>query len=971
VSDLRAQLESGLAGRYRVERELGRGGMAIVFLAHDLRHDRCVAVKVLHPELAAAVGPGRFLREIEIAATLQHPHIIPLFDSGQIGDLLYYVMAYAESGSLRARLAREKQLPLQDALEITRQVASALSFAHAHGVVHRDVKPENILLQGDQAVVADFGIARAISEAGAERITGTGLALGTPSYMSPEQATGERELDGRSDLYSLACVVYEMLAGEPPFTGATPQAIMARRLAGAVPELRVVREGVPRAMARAVERALAKARADRFSSVAQFSAALTAAAEQLPPAASTEAPPPTVDGPRRKRRAVALTSAVTLGLVAVVILGARLLRPTEPMALEPNLVAVAPFDVIGTGVGTWREGVMDLLSRNLDGAGPLRTVLPAVVLRSWNQMAQLASAQQLGRRTGAELCITGSVVSSGADSLLLSARVLDVGTSETLGEVRVAGTASRIDRAVDSLTMGLLEAIGRSRPIGAVRLASIHSASLPALKAYLEGEQYFRRAAWDSAAGYFERAAALDPGFALAFHRIFESRGFPTPGLDSLVWTYALRAGALNRGLAVRESLVVAADSILAPIMVGSVPDTVTPHQVSRALATLQVAARQFPNDPEVWYQLGKTRSRFGWIVGIVPQQALEPLDRSISLDSAFAPAYVEALQIAMMAGGPRATERYLTAYLRLQPTGPPANVARLASLLMDPTRARSGAAIGVLDTASALLLYHTLNVLQWWSDSAETVTQLARHLAARPTEPNISPDPAFFRRVLSYSLAWRGHLGEAYRVWDGKRLAVLTQVALLGGVPRDTASRIFGRLLRTEPWPSASLVLALPWWGQAGDTISLKQVITRARTLRRSGADREIRYLDQSARAYLALSRADTTTALRLFLGLSHSQNYDVIGDWERYLAIRLLNSRAQYREALQRLDREVRSTPLPLDVLLALERGRALEGLGDPGAAAPYAEVSDTWAHADSTVQPMVAEARAGLTRLRKMRR
>jgi eukaryotic-like serine/threonine-protein kinase len=219
VSNPRDQLQAGLAERYVLERELGRGGMATVYLARDLRHDRPVALKVLHPELAHALGPERFRREVEIAARLQHPHILPVHDSGEAAGQLWYTMPYVEGESLRDRLEREPRLPLGAALEITRQAALALDYAHRHGVVHRDVKPENILLSDGQALVADFGIAKAVGEVGGERLTGTGITVGTPAYMSPEQAGGDSHVDGRSDLYSLGCVLYEMLAGEPPFPG--------------------------------------------------------------------------------------------------------------------------------------------------------------------------------------------------------------------------------------------------------------------------------------------------------------------------------------------------------------------------------------------------------------------------------------------------------------------------------------------------------------------------------------------------------------------------------------------------------------------------------------------------------------------------------------------------------------------------------------------------------------------------------
>jgi eukaryotic-like serine/threonine-protein kinase len=218
--------EAALGDRYRIERPLGAGGMATVYLAEDLKHHRRVAVKVLRPELAAALGPERFLREIETTAGLRHPHILPLFDSGEAAGFLYYVMPYVEGESLEDRIARERQLSLDDAVRIAREVADALSYAHAHGVVHRDIKPGNILLEGGHAVVADFGIARAVRAAGDERLTQTGMAVGTPTYMSPEQASGETEVDGRSDLYSLACVLYEMLAGQPPFTGPTAESVL-------------------------------------------------------------------------------------------------------------------------------------------------------------------------------------------------------------------------------------------------------------------------------------------------------------------------------------------------------------------------------------------------------------------------------------------------------------------------------------------------------------------------------------------------------------------------------------------------------------------------------------------------------------------------------------------------------------------------------------------------------------------------
>jgi serine/threonine-protein kinase len=273
------RLSSALSDRYRIERPLGRGGMATVFLADDLKHHRRVALKVLDPEVGAAIGPERFLREIETVARLTHPHILPLHDSGVADGLLFYVMPYVEGESLRDRLTREKQLPLEDALRIAREVADALDYAHRRGVVHRDIKPENILLEEQHALVADFGVARAIAAAGGEKLTTTGLVIGTPAYMSPEQVGGSGSLDGRSDEYSLGCVLYEMLAGQPPFTGPTVESLMHQQLSADPRPVTVLRTAAPPAVDRALTRALAKTPADRFRTAAEFAAALTAGGE--------------------------------------------------------------------------------------------------------------------------------------------------------------------------------------------------------------------------------------------------------------------------------------------------------------------------------------------------------------------------------------------------------------------------------------------------------------------------------------------------------------------------------------------------------------------------------------------------------------------------------------------------------------------------------------------------------------------
>ena len=328
MADMTGQLTTALANRYRIESHLGEGGMATVYLAHDLKHDRPVALKVLRPELAAVIGAERFLNEIKVTANLQHPHILPLHDSGDADGFLFYVMPYVEGETLRDKLDREKQFAIDEAIEITKSVAAALDYAHRHDVIHRDIKPENILIHEGQALVADFGIALAVSQAGGTRLTETGLSIGTPHYMSPEQAMGDRELDARSDVYSLGAMLYEMLAGDPPYTGSTAQAIVAKVITEKAPPVTTHRDTVPPHVAASVTKALSKLPADRFTSAAAFSEALTNPAFTLPSMAATAVAgaPEAVGMARWVRFAWPTVAAVLAGLALW-----GWLRPQPPM----------------------------------------------------------------------------------------------------------------------------------------------------------------------------------------------------------------------------------------------------------------------------------------------------------------------------------------------------------------------------------------------------------------------------------------------------------------------------------------------------------------------------------------------------------------------------------------------------------------------------------------------------------------
>ncbi len=343
MPELLSRLQSALADRYRLDREIGAGGMATVYLAQDLRHDRRVAVKVLRPELAAVIGAERFLAEIKLTANLQHPHILPLFDSGEADSFLFYVMPFVEGETLRERLTREKQLAVPDALRIADQVAAALDYAHRHGVVHRDIKPENILLHDGSALVADFGIALAASKAGGTRMTETGMSLGTPHYMSPEQAMGEREITARSDVYALGCVLYEMLTAEPPFTGATAQAVVARVVTETPRALVTQRHTIPQYVEAAVLTALEKLPADRFATAADFAEALRNKGYTATTAVPTQAAPAL---PVRRRRDPRLAAALGVAGVALVAALWGWLRPAPRQPLTQFSIALHPSEAL-------------------------------------------------------------------------------------------------------------------------------------------------------------------------------------------------------------------------------------------------------------------------------------------------------------------------------------------------------------------------------------------------------------------------------------------------------------------------------------------------------------------------------------------------------------------------------------------------------------------------------------------------
>jgi len=461
-----SRLSAALAGRYKIERVIGRGGMATVYLADDLRHRRKVAIKVLEPELAYAVGGERFLREIEIAAGLSHPHIVPLFDSGDADGQLFYVMPFLEGESLRDRIERERYLPIDDAVSITRHVASALDYAHARNVIHRDIKPENILIYEGEAMVADFGIALAANAAQAPRITGTGLVVGTPEYMSPEQALDEGA-DGRSDQYSLACVLFELLAGEPPYTGPSPTSIIAKRLMDPVPSVRRLRGTVPAPMDEAIARALAKVPADRFVTAGEFAGALTAPA------------------------------------------------PSRPRA---TAVAVLPFRNLSADPENeyFADGITEDVIAHLSKIRALKVISRNSVM-PFKQRTQ--SLREIGATLGATALLDGSVRRAG-DRVRIVAQLVDGESDQHLWVETYDRKLDDIFAIQTDVALHIADAL-KAELSGEeqTRVRKEPTHDLQAYQLFLQGRQFYIRYTPESieqSIDYYDRAVARDPSFALA-----------------------------------------------------------------------------------------------------------------------------------------------------------------------------------------------------------------------------------------------------------------------------------------------------------------------------------------------------------------------------------------------------------------------------------------------------------------------
>ncbi len=670
------RLTAALADRYRIERELGAGGMATVYLAHDLKHNRQVAIKVLRPELAAALGADRFLREIETTANLQHPHILPLFDSGAVSltddsrlptagsQLLFYVMPFVNGETLRARLARTGPLPLDEAVRYTTEIADALAKAHKAGVVHRDIKPENIFIADGHALVLDFGIAKAVASShrpegppgpkdpanpsGPSILTTLGVSIGTPAYMAPEQVAGDPNIDHRADLYALGLVAYEMLAGGSPYTATTPAQQMAAHIAQAPAPVELKRKDCPPALAALVMRCLAKNPDERWQSADDIVNQLRA----------LDTAPLQRSAARGGQRIAIIAGALLLGLAAVFMF--RRNAHPAPSAASANVIAVLPFTVRGGPQFAYLgEGIVDLLSTSLDGAAGLRSVNAHALLGYAGQDASAMSVERAGAVADhfkAGLFVMGDVLEVGG-KLRLSASLFDrANEAKPLAEATVDGDPGDVTSLVDLLATRL--AADRSAEGGArlTRTAAVTTSSIPALKAYMEGEQAYRAGQYVAATKAFQEAVTADTGFALAFHRLGMAQERMAWADDSrrsaeLAFLHSDRLSAHDRRFL--EALL-----------------TMRRGHAGEAEQQFRAIAQSWPDDAEAWYQLGELSFHGNPLRGQSFTDSRTAFSQALFLDPGDLGALYHLMRIAARDGNQPLLDSLSARFYKLSPEG-------------------------------------------------------------------------------------------------------------------------------------------------------------------------------------------------------------------------------------------------------------------------------------------------------------
>jgi serine/threonine-protein kinase len=874
-------------------------------------------------------------------------------------------MPYVEGESLRDRLRREVQLPIEDAVRIAREVAEALDYAHRQGIVHRDIKPENIMLGEGHARVADFGVAQALGAAGASRLTETGLAVGTPAYMSPEQAAAG-PVDGRSDVYALGCVLYEMLAGEPPFAAPTPQASIARRMSEPAPRIRHLRDAVPARLEQAIMTALARVPADRFRSATAFRDALVDG--QGTSDRSDGAATRTGRRMTRRRTVLATAAVAAVTLVGVTIALPRIARlrgsgPPVAAAAVPG-VAVLPFRAVGADPDLWHEGIVDLLSYNLDGIGQLRKIDPVTVLTAWRRMGGSASSalsadqtRELGRRLGSRYIVTGKAVQTGADVQLI-AEVQDVESGEMRGAARVTRPADSASSLVDELTLELLRRnlLPTDGEYAPPSLNRVTTTSLPALKEYLAGERLYRTAQWSDAVPHYHRAIEADSNFASAWFRLSSACSWGGCSQE-LEKDYRRRALDLADRLPDRDAKLIRA--------------------ISRGdVEALEALTATYPDDVEAWVALGDSYFHFGGI-------ALRPTDayrgalmRAIRLHPYYGEAYLHLIEDAFLRLDSLDAQHLIDGYAAIG--GHHACSDQVDYDLVWGTAAARARTMAVLDTVDLIECVqaplaappHALNrMAQIYATAADTSTQaddrtiaLWRLLQVRVPHGQIAAARQALARVDSVPVT-------------GDRAARWEIMLHLSGFPDSAAARRAARVIAADGGPTDHFwagALAVDE-GRWTDVEAVRRALERqAKSVDTGGSPTAAnpRAYAAALEAYAGLARGDRSRLAEFESTLARlpaaSWDDEQPQQYLRYRVGKLLFDEGRMRDA-ERYFRSFQPYDYFYTTQAELYLGRIAEARGRPEEAVThYGRFVRWWRDADEPLRPEWEEARQALSRL-----
>ena len=890
--DLSTHLSAALSGRYEILRELGRGGMSVVFLARDLRLDREVAIKALRPELTQSVGADRFQREIQLVAHFEHLHLLQVYESGTADGVLFYTMPYARDGSLRDLLCKEQQLSLDDVVRITREVAEGVAHAHERGVVHRDLKPENILFVNGHAVVADFGIAHAYSEAGGETFTAYGVAIGTPLYMSPEQAAGEARIDHRSDVYSLGCVVYEMLTGGPPFEGPTTQAVLAKQMHERVPSLQVVRANIPLGMVQAVEKALAKVPADRFATTQQFVQALDAPGR----------PTRLAYRPRRWRRPLAVT-ALAAALVPVGWLVWTLIGGSGPPLSSARILAF-PVEVSGVAPIAGAELGIDIVTAMtglLDSWGDMRWLDARDFLQPEDRAdvsrLTLRVKRRVARAQGAAYFTSGRLI-YGADSARLYLDLYHVHDREPVDRASAVGLPQDyISLGPEAASALLLALLPKDQ---AAEVPSVAGFSSPAIQAFVQGELAYRRGRFHDAWRHYSAALDVDSLFALA----------ALQAAKALTWIEG--SEGLSRAQRFVQQAVRGAEHLAARdrLMALGLRDYLA-GDADSALAHLRAARDMDDQRPDAWVAMGLA---YRHLIPMEPYQdslALVHLRRAYDLSPDFAPAVFYLGSRAARGGDIASARRYLSELRQTE-----ADTSELAKLELEVRCASQSP-----------------DAIDWRAETLRDVNvvfQMARRFHIGLSNPACAE--AGWRAVVQYDttarpdhrftatlglqslLAAQQRTADVQLVLDGAESASarwMYIVDALAGLDVSHQAESTAVQLRSQLWPrSPTMLWPLAVWdartGQPDEARTIRDSL-EARAAR-AGATSTDTLLWRSVAAHVALAEGDTTAAVRAFRSLRPTAPRPSL-TWQPWLSLgydwlvlaQLLEARGEYQEALR----------------------------------------------------------------------